>query len=261
MEQAVGRDNANLPPLTDDDREAYEWQLPVAGFGELGQQRLKGASVLISRCGGVGGAAAYYLAAAGVGRLILAHGGHLKAGDLNRQILMTHAGLGEPRVHLAARRLRDLNPRMQIETVAENVSESNAAQLVGQADLVMDCAPLFVERMAMNRHAVLQNKPLVHCAMYELQAQITCVLPGRSACLACLCPQEPAAWKRKFPVFGAVAGMIGAMGAMQAILLIGGFGRPLRDQMLTIDLRDGTCLRLATQRNPACPVCRPTAGE
>jgi molybdopterin/thiamine biosynthesis adenylyltransferase len=109
--------------------------------------------------------------------------------------------------------------------------------------------------MLMNREAVRQGKPLVHCAMYELQAQVACVLPGRTACLACLCPQSPPSWKRKFPVFGAVAGMIGSLGAMQAILLIAQFGQPLFNQMLTIDLRDCAFSRLATQRDPGCPVC------
>src|SRR5207302_7342807 len=95
--------------LTDIDRATYEWQIPVTGFGEAGQAKLKTASVLISRCGGVGSVVAYELAAAGVGRLILAHAGNIKPSDLNRQILMTHGDLGKPRVECAARRLRELN--------------------------------------------------------------------------------------------------------------------------------------------------------
>src|SRR6267154_1997407 len=117
-------------PLTDADKARYEWQLWVDGFGEAGQERLKGASVLISRCGGVGGAVAYELAAAGVGRLVLAHAGNLKPSDLNRQILMTEDWIGKPRVECAARRLRELNPRLEILAVGENVSEANVERLV-----------------------------------------------------------------------------------------------------------------------------------
>src|SRR5205809_708303 len=108
-------------PLTEAERAIYEWQLWVPDFGEEGQQRLKGASVLISRCGGVGGAVAFELAAAGVGRLVLAHAGNLRANDLNRQLLMTHAGIGQPRMELAAQRLRELNPHIEVEAIAENV--------------------------------------------------------------------------------------------------------------------------------------------
>jgi molybdopterin/thiamine biosynthesis adenylyltransferase len=135
------------------------------------------------------------------------------------------------------------------------VAEGNVERLVGQADLIVDCAPLFQERLLLNREAVRQGKPMVDCAMYELQAQITCILPGRTACLACLYPQEPPAWKRQFPVFGAVSGMIGAMGAMEAIKILSGLGEPLAGRMALFDLRDGTFRCIQVERNPACPVC------
>src|SRR5947207_4744831 len=114
---------SELPALTIDERSVYEWQMWVAGFGVRGQQRLKAASVLISRIGGVGGTVALHLAAAGIGRLVLAHAGNLRPDDLNRQLLMSHAGLGTPRVEQAARRLLDLNPRLAIDAVPENISE------------------------------------------------------------------------------------------------------------------------------------------
>src|SRR5687767_5747184 len=143
-------------PLSDEERDVYQWQLWVDGFGEAGQEKLKGASVLVSRVGGLGGVVAYQLAAAGVGRLVLAHAGNVRPNDLNRQILMTHDWLGRPRVESARRRLLELNPRLEVLAVAENINESNAARLVGEADLVVDCAPLFVERYLMNAEAVRQ---------------------------------------------------------------------------------------------------------
>ena len=212
------------PALTDIERQVYEWQMWVDGVGEQGQRRLKGASVLISRCGGVGGAVALELAAAGVGRLILAHGGNLKPSDLNRQILLTHDWVGRPRVECAAQRLRALNPRLEVVAAGENVSEANAASLVRQADVVADCAPLFEERLLMNREAVRQRKPMVECAVYELEGQVTTIIPGHTPCLACLCPEPPANWRRQFPVFGAVAGVVGCLGAMEVIKLLTGLG-------------------------------------
>jgi len=242
-------------PLSDLDRRLYEWQLWVPGFDEAGQQKLKAASVLVSRCGGVGGLVAYELAAAGVGRLVLAHAGVLKPGDLNRQLLMTRDWLGQPRVACAARRLLELNPDVEVVAVAENVTPANAARLVGQVDLVVDCAPLFEERYLMNREAVRQRKPMVECAMYELEVQVTTLLPGRTPCLACLYPEKPDYWKRQFPVFGAVSGVAGCLGATEAIKVLSGLGEPLANRLLVGDLRRMTFRTFNVKRDPQCPVC------
>jgi molybdopterin/thiamine biosynthesis adenylyltransferase len=249
-----------MAKLTDEERATYEWQMWMPDFGEAGQEALKGASVMISRCGGVGGTVAYYLAAAGIGKLVLAHGGNLKPSDLNRQILMTHAWLGKPRIESVARRLRELNPRLTIEAVGENVSPENAERLVRQADVVVDCAPLFQERLAMNAAAVRLGKPLVECAMYELEAQITAFVPGRTGCLACLYPEPPPNWKREFPVFGAVSGMVGCLGAMEAIKLIARLGQPLAGELLTCDLREMSFRKIKLQRNPQCRICGVNTG-
>jgi molybdopterin/thiamine biosynthesis adenylyltransferase len=246
--------------MGDDERAIYAWQLPVPGFGEAGQLSLRSARVLVSRVGGVGGAAALQLAAAGVGTIVLAHAGALRPDDLNRQVLMSHAGIGTARVDLAARRLRELNPYVAVEAIAENVAEANVAGLVGRVDLVVSCAPLFSERLLLNREAVRQGKPLIDCAMYELEAQLTTVLPGRSACLACLYPEAPPAWRRQFPVFGAVAGVAGSLGAMEAIKVLAGLGEPLVGRLLLCDLRDMSFRKVAVRRRPDCPVCGALGG-
>ncbi|MDA1017118.1 MAG: HesA/MoeB/ThiF family protein [Planctomycetota bacterium] len=241
--------------LTAEERAVYEWQIWVPGFDVVGQERLKAASVLVSRVGGLGSVVAYELAAAGIGKLVLAHGGNVKPSDLNRQLLMTHDWLGKPRVESAERRLKELNPRMEIVTVDSNVNESNAADLVRQADLVVDCAPLFDERFLMNREAVQQGKPIIDCAMYELEAQITSMIPGQTPCLSCLYPEHPPAWKREFPVFGAVSGAIGCLAAMEAVKLLAGLGDPLLGRMLSMDLRDMSFATRRIQRDPNCVVC------
>jgi molybdopterin/thiamine biosynthesis adenylyltransferase len=247
--------NRPVPGLTDAERERYQWQLWTPGFGEAGQERLKGSAVLVSRCGGVGGNIAYQLAAAGVGRLVLAHAGNLRLNDLNRQLLMTTDGIGTRRVDLAARRLRELNPTIEIEIVGENISAANVEALVSRVDLVAACAPIFAERLLMNREAVRQRKPLVDCGMYDFQAQLTTVVPGKSPCLACLYPSEPPHWKREFPVFGAVAGVVGCLGATEAIKLLAGLGEPLLGKMLLCDLSEMTFQKLSIQRRVDCPVC------
>lgn len=242
-------------PLTDEERAIYEWQMWVDDFGEAGQRRLKNASVLVSRVGGVGGLVAYQLAAAGIGKLVLAHAGNVKPSDLNRQLLMAYDQIGQPRIESIQRRLRQLNPRLEIVALGENVDEINADSLVDQVDLVVDCAPLFPERFAMNQAAVRQGKPMVECAMYELEAHLTTIVPGQTPCLQCLFPEPPPTWNRRFPVFGAVSGTVACMAAMEAIKTLANLGQPLTGRMLRFDLRDMSFRTVRVSREPNCPIC------
>ena len=241
--------------LTDEDRAIWQWQIATEDFGEAGQERLKAASVLVSRCGGLGGVVAYELAAAGVGTLVIAHAGNLQPSDLNRQLLMTHDWLGKPRIDSIRRRLLELNPRLKLITYNANISEENVDEIVAQADLVVDCAPLFVERFAMNRAAFETGKPIVECAMYDMEYQITTMIPGKTPCLRCLYPEDPPGWKRQFPVFGAVSGTVGCMGAVEAIKLIAGIGEPLTNRMIYADLRHATHRDVTISRRQDCFVC------
>ena len=244
-----------MSKLTEKERAVYEWQISVPGMGEEGQQKLKDASVLVSRCGGLGSVVAYELAAAGIGTLILAHAGNVKPSDLNRQLLMTDGWIGKPRIESVERRLKELNPRLNIIGIDENINDDNTADLVSKADIIIDCAPLFEERYLMNQEAVQQNKPLIDCAMYELEAQIFTILPGESACLSCLYPEKPKHWKRQFPVFGAVSGAVGCLGAMEAIKLITGIGTPLTNTLLAMDFRDMTFTSIKISQKEDCAVC------
>ena len=146
-------------------------------------------------------------------------------------------------------------------TVNSNVNDDNASELVQQADVVVDCAPLFEERFAMNREAVRQQKPLVECAMYDLEAHIYTVMPRETACVACLFPAKPPAWKREFPVFGAVSGMVACLGAMEAIKLIAGFGSPLAGRMAMADLRTMKFREVNIARRRDCVVCGDSADD
>ena len=244
-----------LPELTADERATYEWQMWLPGFGEEAQRKLKGASVLISRVGGLGGNVAYQLAAAGVGRLVLAHAGNLRASDLNRQLLQTHSHLGQPRMASIVRRLHELNPRLEITACAENISAENAAALVAQADVVVDAAPMFEERLALNRAAAAARRPMVECAVYAFEAHVTTFIPGRTGCLQCLVPEIPPNWRRQFPVLGAVSGVAGSLGAVEVVKLLTGLGEPLAGTRLVMDLGAMQFRRLNLARRRDCPVC------
>ena len=243
------------PELTDEERAIYEWQMLLPGFGDAAQRRLKQASVLVSRVGGVGGTVALQLAAAGVGRLVLAHGGDLKPSDLNRQLLQRHARIGLPRMDSILEQLKALNPRLELVAVRENVSAENAAELVRQADVVVDAAPLFAERFALNKAAVVQRKPMVESAMYAMEAQLTTILPGSTPCLRCFVGEAPGHWTRKFPVLGAISGTVGCMAAVEVVKLLTGLGKPLAVVLLSMDLGTMEFRRLKIARAADCPEC------
>ena len=233
----------------------YTWQQDVPGFKPGMQEVLRSSTVLISRVGGMGGPLAFSLAAAGVGRIILAHAGTLRPNDLNRQILMTGGGLGEERHGQAAETLRRFNPSLEVESVGENVSEENAAALVGRADLVFSCAPLFEERLLMNREAVAQGKFFVDAAMVATEGHVLAVDPGKSACLACLVPSPPGYWKRRFPVLGAVSALVAQIGALEGLKLLTGYAPAHTDTLLHIDANTMHLRHVAVRRDPTCPHC------
>lgn len=249
------RPEEGLPGLGQDERETYAWQMDVTGMGEVAQRRLKAATVMVSRVGGLGGVVAMQLAAAGVGRLVLAHGGVLKASDLNRQLLMEHGRLGKPRLEGAVERIRALNPRVEITWEPSHVTEANVVRLVSGADVVVDCAPLFGERYLMNRQAMARGIPMVEVAVRDLEVHVTTFQRGRSGCLRCLYPEQSTEWRRRFPVVAPVPGWAGSVAALEVIKLLTGMGRPLLGWMLVADLGTLEFRRMKLHRIVDCPEC------
>lgn len=244
--------------LSDEERRIYAWQMDLPGFGETAQRALRDATVLVARAGGVGGVAALELAAAGVGRLRIAHAGTVHEPDLNRQVLQRHDRIGKPRADAIVATLRGLNPRCVVEVVDENPAPANADRLLAGVDAVVDACPLFVERFALNDACVRAAVPLVEAAMHHWEVTVATVVPGRGPCLRCWCPEAPGWWTRRFPVLGAVAGTAGCLAATEAVKLITGLGTPLTGRMLRLDLGTGEARRLRIARDPACPACGAT---
>lgn len=244
-----------MKDLTPEELAIYEWQLEVPNFGKIGQQKLKNATALVSRAGGLGGALAMQLAAAGFGKIILAHEGNLKPSDLNRQTLMTYEGLNNSRVEQAKETLKRFKPNLEVEAINANINENNAKDLVAKADIVFDCAPLFEERFLMNKECVLQKKPLVDCAMYNMECQLMNVIPGVTPCLQCVFPEKPPHWKRKFPVFGAVASLVASIGAMEGIKIIAGMPGVLVNHILYINTNNLSFQKIPIKINTNCKIC------
>lgn len=241
--------------LSDSDRRIYEWQLDVPGFGDQGQEKLRNATALVSRVGGLGGPLAFSLAAAGIGKIIIAHDGDLRENDLNRQILMHHDGLGDSRHEQAAATLKRFNPNIEVESVGENITEENVVGLVEKSDIVFSCAPLFEERLLMNREAVRQKKILVDGAMFNMEGQVLACRGGETTCLACLVDSPPEGWQRRFPVIGALSAMIAQIAALEGIKLLSGLGEAQTDTLIHVDSLSMNMRKIKVQRNPNCRHC------
>lgn len=236
--------------------ETYARQLSVPGFGVDAQRRLAESTVLIAGIGGLGGAAATYLAAAGVGRLVLFHPGPLERPDLNRQTLMTPSWLGQPRVDCAEATLRRHYPDVEVVAVPEPITADQTSPFLVQADVVVDARHNFPERLLLNRLCVQLGVPMVEAAMYGAEGQVSVVRPGETACLACRVGDGDPGWEPLgFPVLGAVSGTVGCLAAIEAIKVITGWGQPLDDQLLALDLERMIFHKVPVARNPACPVC------
>lgn len=230
--------------------ERYTRQIPV--LTPQGQERLRRASVLIAGLGGLGSAAATYLAMAGVGRLVLVDGDRVELSNLNRQILYETGDIGRLKAEAAAEKISRLNPEVEAVPVPERIGPSNVDRLVESVDVVVDALDNWDSRFLLNRAAVAHGKPLVHGAVEGMQGQLLVVIPGRTACLECV---FGGAKGRGGAVLGPVAGAIGVMEALEAIKLIAGLGEPLAGRLLIADFSSGTFDVLNVKRRPGCPVC------
>ena len=247
---------SSMVGLTDRDREMYKRQIQMPGFGEEAQRKLKNSSALVTRCGGLGGPVALYLAMAGFGKLLLSHSGNLTWSNLNRQILMRNDHVGKPRVDCLPDLFHRLHPECEVVAIAEDASEENALDLVSQVDVVLDCPPSFEERYALNKACVELGKPMIEAAMYGMEGNLTTIVPGETPCLTCLVPEKPDWWETYgFPVLGAVSAALGCLAAVEAVKIVTGFGEPLKGQMLSYDADAMEFLKFPVQRRPDCPVC------
>ena len=242
--------------LTDRDREMYKRQIQMPGFGEEAQQKLKNSAALVTRCGGLGGPTALYLAMSGFGKLILAHSGNVTWSNLNRQILMRHDFVGKPRADCLGELFERLHPECEVITLSDNASDENAKDWVSQVDVVCDCPPSFEERYALNQACVDLGKPMIEAAMYGMEGSLTTIIPGETACLKCIYPEPPEWWEvYGFPVLGSVSAALGCLAAIEALKVVTGFGEPLTGKMLTYDADNMEFLKFPVTRRPDCPVC------
>ncbi|SEU18306.1 HesA/MoeB/ThiF family protein [Paenibacillus sp. NFR01] len=241
-------------PAVDLELERYARQLRL--LGESGQRALKEATVMVAGIGGLGGTAALYLAAAGIGKLILAHEGVIMKPDLNRQILMDTGHLGMERMSTAIAQLKRLNPQVVIEGHNARIEYDAAKPWVESADLVIDARYDFPERYALNRICVDTGTPMVEAAMYGFEISLTTIVPGQTPCLECLYPDVRPQWEPfGFPVLGATSGIAGCLAALEAVKWITRVGTTYAGVMHRFNSLDFSTYSVNITRNPNCACC------
>ena len=241
--------------FSDDEIERYARHLVLSEVGGPGQQRLKAARIGIVGMGGVGGPAALYLAAAGVGTLRLIDDDAVGLSNLQRQISFATADVGRAKVEAGAEALTAINPHVDIEPAAERLTGDNALRLIGGCDVVIDGTDDFAARFAVNAACVAAGVPLVSGALGRWNGQVG-VFTGRP-CYRCLTPEAPpdAETCARVGVIGALAGVVGSMAALEAIKLITRAGEPLTGRLLIYDGLTGAARTVTVAADPACPVC------
>lgn len=244
-----------------DDRDLlrYSRHLLLDEIGIEGQQKLLDAAVLVVGCGGLGAAALPFLAAAGVGRLIIADDDTIDDTNLQRQTAFCEADIGQSKAEVLQGRLNALNSRTQISALNERLSEARLLELVQNVDLVLDCCDNFATRQAVNRACVAGRTPLVSGAAVRFEGQIAVYRPDLpdTPCYACLFDGESAndGACAVFGVFSPLVGIIGTTQAAEALKLLMGIGANASGELLLYDALANEWQRLAFDKNPACRVC------
>jgi molybdopterin/thiamine biosynthesis adenylyltransferase len=215
--------------------------------------------VLVVGVGALGCPAAWTLAAAGIGRLTLLDPDRVELSNLHRQFLHSTATLGLPKVESAAARLRAAFPTLRIETRADAVTAENLPAYFAAADFVIDATDGVTAKFLLNDGAVRCRRPYSHAGVLGFLGQTLTVLPGQSACYRCLFPEAPAPDEvpscQAAGVIGAIAGVIGAVQAGEALAYLDGRRPSLADHLLSHDALSGRWRRIQVARNPRCPLC------
>jgi molybdopterin/thiamine biosynthesis adenylyltransferase len=242
------------PALSVEEQQRYARQIGPGVLSLEGQAKLKQSVALVTRVGGMGGPASLMLTMAGVGRVIIAHGGPLISPDLNRQVLGAESGLNQPRMPGFGDYLRSVNRFVEVETIDHEPLEHEADELAQRCDILLSCAPTFEERLRLNRVAVRHKKPLIDAAQWGMSGTLMVLQPHETACLECVYP-DPPPFEELFPVVGAISSAIGSLAALEAIKILSGCGQPMWGQLTNYDGFHGRNFDVALRRNEHCACC------
>jgi adenylyltransferase/sulfurtransferase len=237
----------------------YSRQIQLPHVGEIGQDKLLKSRVLIVGLGGLGSPAALYLAAAGVGHLVICDYDRVELSNLQRQILHTTDHLGETKASSALQRLTAQNPDIQITALDYLLDDEMLEKQVELADVVLDCSDNFPTRFAINRACVKAKKPLVSGAAIRFEAQISVFDPRQSLspCYECIYKDIGGEGDTcsRLGIFAPLTGVIGSLQAAEALKLLLNIGETLCGKLLIMDALTMEIRILKVPKDTACPTC------
>lgn len=237
----------------------YSRHILLPELDVVGQQRLLDAKVMIIGLGGLGAPASLYLAAAGIGTLVLCDFDHVELSNLQRQITHQTANIGQYKVDSARQQLKANNPDCQIETFYQSFSTDTLIQQLENIDIVLDCTDNLATRLQINQACVQTQTPLVSAAAIRMEGQISVFInqTQQDPCYRCLYQTEQDL-QETCTQTGVLAPLVGVMGSMQAletIKVIANIGEILRGRLLLLDALQMEWYTMQLQKNPNCPVC------
>ena len=246
--------------MTDDQLLRYSRHILLDEIGVEGQERLLAAHALVIGAGGLGSPVALYLGTAGVGHITLVDHDSVDLTNLQRQIAHTQGRIGEPKARSAREAILAINPLAQVTALVTRADASLLDELVGQADVVLDCSDNFSTRQAVNAACVKHRKPLVSGAAIRFDAQVS-VYDSRdpaAPCYACVFPPDAQVEETRCATMGVLAPLVGIIGALQAaeaLKLLTGAGTSLAGRLQMLDGRSMAWSEVRVARDPACAVC------
>lgn len=246
------------PQLTARHMGRYQRQMVLPEVGIEGQRQLLAGRVLVIGAGALGSAASTYLAAAGVGTVGLVDGDAVEMSNLHRQILHDESQIGQLKTKSGAKRLQAVNPDVHVREHPEFLSSENVLRLFADYDLIVNGSDNFPTRYLVNDAAVLLNKPLVDAAILRFEGHLAVFSPG-NGCYRCLFPTPPPPGTvpdcAEAGIFGAVAGVLGSMQAVEALKILLNLERSSASKLMVYDALASSWQRMPFYRDPDCAVC------
>lgn len=224
-------------------------------MGEEGQKKLKKSVVFIAGAGGLGSISAFYLAACGIGKLIIVDKDHVDLGNLNRQILHWTDDLGRRKVDSAKEKLTRLNPNVKIDVLHVEIKEENVLSLVDEADLIVDALDNVEGRRVLNRASIQRRIPYIFGGVEGLNGMVSTFVPGETACFECVFPHIVKK-KEEIGVLGPTPGVIASIQAMEAIKILLGMDGTLKNRLLFFSGKEMTFTEIRVEKSPECTLCR-----
>ncbi|MDX1763080.1 MAG: molybdopterin-synthase adenylyltransferase MoeB [bacterium] len=252
-------ERATMFDFTEDEIKRYSRHIILPEVGGTGQKKINSGKVLLVGAGGLGAPVAYYLAAAGVGRIGIIDNDTVELSNLQRQIIHGMSDLGKNKAVSAMETIQNLNPDVQVVTYQERVTSQNIFAFLEDYDIVVDGSDNFPTRYLVNDACVMKKKPLSHGAVFRFHGQVMTIVPGQGPCYRCLFREPPppgmTATCEEAGVLGVLPGMIGLLQATEVLKLILNQGQVLSGRLINYEALEMEFRTIKVRRDPECPVC------